>query len=65
MDRRGGAQERKNGVKQFVIDGEVVVLGVPSVVRRKPPRRDALYRSGLMVENCTYGQPYDQCAETT
>jgi hypothetical protein len=31
----------------------------------KPPRRDALRRTGLMVENCTYGQPYDQCAEST
>ena len=31
----------------------------------KPPRRDALRRGGLMVENCTYGQSYDQCAEST
>jgi hypothetical protein len=33
--------------------------------RRKPPRRDALRRGGLMVENCTYGQSYDQCVEST
>lgn len=32
---------------------------------RKPPRRDALRRGGLMVENCTYGESYDQCAEST
>ena len=31
----------------------------------KPPRSDALRRAGLMVENCTYGQPYDQYAEST
>ena len=31
----------------------------------KPPRRDALRRGGLMVENCTYGQSYDQCVEST
>ncbi|MET4033420.1 MULTISPECIES: hypothetical protein [unclassified Bradyrhizobium] len=27
--------------------------------------RDPLRRASLMVENCTYGQPYDQCAEST
>ena len=31
----------------------------------KPPRGDALRWAGLMVENCTYGQPYDQYAEST
>ncbi len=31
----------------------------------KPPRGAALRRAGLMVENCTYGQPYDQYAEST
>ena len=35
------------------------------LVERKPPRRDALRRGGLMVENCTYGQSYDQCVEST
>lgn len=25
----------------------------------------ALRRAGLMVENCTYGQPYDQYSEST
>ncbi len=31
----------------------------------KLPRKDALRRAVLMVENCTYGQPYDQRAEST
>ena len=35
------------------------------LILRKPPRRDALRRGGLMVENCTYGQSYDQCVEST
>lgn len=32
---------------------------------RKLPRGAALRRAGLRVENCTYGQPYDQYAEST
>jgi hypothetical protein len=27
--------------------------------------RDALRTNGLIVENSTYGQPYDQCAQST
>src|SRR5512135_3716642 len=38
---------------------------VERALRGKPPRGDALRRAGLMVENCTYGQPYDQYAEST
>jgi hypothetical protein len=34
-------------------------------LRRTPPRRDALRRDGLLVENCAYGQRYDQCVEST
>ena len=29
------------------------------------PTRDALRTNGLIVENSTYGQPYDQCAQST
>ena len=38
----------------YVFDGSL--LG-------KLPRKDALRRAGLMM--CTYGQPYDQCVEST
>src|SRR6476620_5231835 len=41
------------------------VIRLALQVLRKPPRRDALRRGGLMVENCTYGQSYDQCVEST
>ena len=40
----------------YVFDG--ALLG-------KLPRKDALRRAGLMIEKCTYGQPYDQCVEST
>lgn len=44
---------------------EKIRLRWKGVSLRGRPRKDALRRAGLMVENCTYGQPYDQCAEST
>ncbi len=45
-----------------MVECELVLVKPPS---SKPPRGDALRRAGLMVENCTYGQPYDQYVEST
>jgi hypothetical protein len=37
----------------------------PKDMSRTHPTRDALRTNGLIVENSTYGQPYDQCAQST
>ncbi|MGX9426025.1 hypothetical protein [Bradyrhizobium sp. LeoA1S1] len=44
---------------------ELAAMIAPRQPYRKPPRKGALRRADLMVENCTYGQPYNQCAEST
>jgi len=63
----GGAQPVRYEKHEAQIERDKIAeqLSKSQLIEGKLPRSDALRRTGLMVENCTYGQPYDQCAEST